>query len=486
MNIEFILLAAGKGKRTLSDLPKVLLPLGGKPMLFHIIEQMTRFRNSNINLVIGHDATQVKTATEDFCNKLNLSPARIRYVNQKEQRGTGHAVAVALKKIPAKEANNSLGVVMYGDVPLIRDETIKAMIQEASPSKQQEVSAVWLTAHLENPTGYGRIVRNTFGRPIGIVEEKDCKAEQRKIKEINTGILAAPLRSIKPWLNRMLRSKPQSAQGEYLLTDLMHMAYQEDHNIGILTASDREEFLGANDMWQLTQLERIVQKRRAEDLAKKGVYLRDPQRLDILGEVKTGKGVKIGVNVILRGKISIGKDVEIGNNCLLENCSIGDGTTVKDFCYIQDAKVGKRCTLGPYTRLRPGTDLGEEVKLGNFVEVKNSKLKQGAQVSHLSYIGDTHIGTNTNIGAGVITCNYDGIDKHKTVIKDNSFIGSNTSLVAPLTIGKDSIVGAGSTITKDVKDGSLALTRAPQRSYTDMARRKHKVSSATAKTKRNK
>ena len=469
MKNEFIILAAGKGKRMATDVPKVLLPLGGEPMLFHIIKQVATIKHSNINLVIGNGSPQVKDALNE---SLHIP---VRKITQQHQLGTGHAVAQAIRAV----SNDCIVVVLYGDVPLLQKSTIVRMINAAqglssdsSSSKRGKQRAtkansgncaVWLTALMENPTGYGRIIRNPVGNPIAIMEEKDCNSTQRKIKEVNTGIMAAPAASMKKWLRKLMAQKPANKQQEYLLTDLMLMAHNEEHPIKTLTTKDTSEFLGANDMLQLAHLERVLQLRRVGELAKRGVYFRDPKRADICGDIKVGRNVRIGVNVILSGDIKIGNDVTIGNHCNITSSIIKDGSEVKDFCHIQDSRIGKQCTLGPYARLRPQSILEDEAMLGNFIEVKNSKMGKGSKANHLSYIGDSQIGKGVNMGAGTITCNYDGKNKHQTTIKDGAFIGSNTALVAPVTVGKNAIVGAGSVITENIPAASLAITRSPQK-----------------------
>ncbi|MCH9666114.1 MAG: bifunctional UDP-N-acetylglucosamine diphosphorylase/glucosamine-1-phosphate N-acetyltransferase GlmU [Gammaproteobacteria bacterium] len=489
MKIEFIVLAAGQGKRTKTSLPKVLLPLGGEPMLFSVLRNLVGFKNAQISLVVGKGAKQVKDATNllvksdkkfgggasDTSGKSgSKSSSKIRYVEQKEQLGTGHAVAAAIKGM----GNDGIAVVLYGDVPLLKQATIKRIVEATVGSKKIDAvksstalkdepgSAVWLAATLPNPTGYGRIVRSPLGNPIGIVEEKDCDAGQKDIREINTGILAAPVKSMKRWLKTLMSNEPRNIQGEYLLTDLMKMACEEDHEIKILQARDVSEIQGANDMWQLAQVERVLQLRRVKDLAQQGVRFQDPARVDILGDVgdiKVKSGVQLGVNVVLKGKVKLGANVVIGNHCILEDTSIGADSSVHDFCHIIDSKIGARCSVGPYARLRPASILGDAVHIGNFVETKNSTIGSGAKASHLSYLGDAVVGSDANVGAGVITCNYDGKSKHQTIIGGGSFIGSNSSLVAPVKVGKDAVVGAGSVISKNVANNSLALTRSPQR-----------------------
>lgn len=506
MNIEFIVLAAGKGKRTKTDLPKVLLPLGGEPMLFCILRTLANFKNARINLVVGKGAKEVKASVATIAGpgtKLHTKLGNnIRYVEQKEQLGTGHAVAQAFKGL----SGDGVAVVLYGDVPLLRQDTINRIItttQGGEPSKpngknnagknnagkNSDGSAVWLVAHLANPTGYGRIVRSALGNPKAIIEEKDCDFAQKEIREINTGIVAASVPVMKKWLKQLLAKPPQNKQGEYLLTDLMGMACQDDYEVKVLQAKDLQEVQGANDMWQLSQLERILQQRRVKELALQGVHFQDPTRVDILGEVtvgKVGSGVSIGANVVFKGKVNIGADVVIGNNCIIEGTTIATATTIHDFCHIKDSKIGRRCSVGPYARLRVGSVLDEAAHIGNFVETKKSRIGAGAKASHLSYVGDSVIGKNTNIGAGVITCNYDGKNKHKTIIGDDTFIGSNSALVAPVKIGNNAVVGAGSVITKGVTNNSLAITRAPQRSLANYTTDVSKKSSPKKRQPKNK
>lgn len=459
MKKEFIILAAGKGKRMISDLPKVLLPLGGEPMLFHIMKQAAKIKNNSIKLVIGNGKEQVQDALEKLTLPKTVS---VKQIIQEEQRGTGHAVAQAIGTI----ANNSIVTVLYGDVPLLQKETIARIVKSAAPSKDnKEGCAIWLTAQLDNPSGYGRIVRNSFGKPIAIVEEKDCNIRQKEIKEVNTGIMSAPASAIKRWLKKLMAQKPANKQKEYLLTDLMLMAKTEKYPIRTIAAQNTEEFLGANDMQELARLERILQMRLVGEHAKKGVYFRDPARIDILGgnRINFGKNVQVGVNVIFSGNIRVGNNVNIGNNCIISDVNIGNDTEIKDFCHIQNSRIGKRCILGPYARLRPQSIMEDETMLGNFVEVKKSTIGKGSKASHLSYIGNSKLGPGVNFGAGAITCNYDGKSKHETKIKDGAFIGSNTSLVAPVTIGKNAMVGAGSVITEDIPAANLAISRSPQK-----------------------
>ena len=457
MKTEVILLAAGKGKRMRASLPKVLLPLGGSPMLFHSLTTLASLKPHKIHLVVGHGEAQLKEALGGWAlagwEQLNL-------VRQTEQLGTGHAAALALRKV----AKDSLALIMFADVPLVRKQTLRRLMTRARSSK-----AVWSVAELEAPYGYGRIRRDEQGRPCRIVEEKDCTPKERSIKEANMGILAAPARVLLKWLEEILACPPANAQQEYLLTDLMEHAYKDSYPIELVKTNDTSEFLGANDMVQLAQLERIVQRRRREYLMNQGVCFLDPQRVDILGQVRAGQDVIIGPNVIFKGEVVLAKAVSIASHCVIDSCSIGEGTQVRDFCHLEGSRIGKNCVLGPYSRVRPQCFFEDEVHLGNFVEAKKAHIGKGSKASHLTYLGDSKIGKQVNLGAGTITCNYDGTKKHLTVIKEGAFIGSNTSLVAPVTIGKGATIGAGSVISKDVSAYSLAVSRSKQQEIKDFA-----------------
>lgn len=461
MKVEIILLAAGQGKRMKRQLPKILLPLGGQPMLFHILSQLNRLKAHKMHIVVGYK--------EEWLRAQPLASAEL--VRQKERLGTAHAVAQAIKRV----AQDNLVLIIYGDVPLVREWTLKKLIRTA-----QKNQAVWCIARLENPYGYGRIVRDENGRPCRIVEEKDCTIQQRSIKEANMGVLAASADFLRKGLRRILAQPPDNAQGEYLLTDLMEFAYQGGYAIDTLMTADETEFWGANDMLQLAKLERVLQNRRVAVLAQQGVYFADPSRVDILGSLRAGRNLSIGPNVIFKGQVQLGDGVRIGSHCVIKDCRIAAGTEVRDFCHIEDSRIGKNCVLGPYARVRPQSRIEDEVRIGNFVETKNVQLKAGVKVSHLTYLGDSEIGKQVNVGAGVITCNYDGVRKNHTVIKDGAFIGSNSALVAPVVIGKNAVVGAGSVINKNVQDRSLAVTRADQKEI------KNYRSSAAARQKKGK
>jgi len=414
-------------------------------MISHSLTTLSSLKPHRIHLVVGHGEAQLREAVAGW-KKINL-------VRQTEQLGTGHAAMLALRKV----AKGSLVLIMFADVPLVSKQTLKKLMTRARLSK-----AVWSVAQLEDPYGYGRVLRDENGRPCRIVEEKDCTPTERSIKEANMGILAAPARVLLKWLEEILACPPANVQREYLLTDLMEHAYKDSYPIELVKTNDSGEFLGANDMIQLAQLERIVQRRRIEKLMSRGVCFLDPQRVDILGQVRAAQDVIIGPNVIFKGEVVLGKAVNISSHCVIDNCSIAEGTQVRDFCHLEGSRIGKNCVLGPYSRVRPQCFFEDEVHLGNFVETKKAYIGRGSKASHLTYVGDSKIGKQVNLGAGTITCNYDGMKKHLTVIKEGVFVGSNTSLVAPVTIGKGATIGAGSVISKDVSAYSLAVERNKQ------------------------
>lgn len=439
MNV--VILAAGMGKRMCSHLPKVLQPIADKPMLEHVIEK-TRLLGSDNRLivVIGHGADAVKSYfAED---------KKITFVLQAEQLGTGHAL---LQALPCCDKNKPT-LVLLGDVPLIRAETLKNLVEAAGDN------VGLLTVCLDNPRGYGRIVRED-GKVCAIVEEKDATDEQRKIKEVNTGIMVLPTRYLDRWLNELSN---QNAQGEYYLTDVIARAVCEGVAVNSALAETATEVEGVNNKVQLAMLERAYQKEKALRLMNNGVTVIDPARIDIRGELICGKDVTIDVGCIFSGKVILGEGVRIGAYCVLKDVEIGKGTEVLPFCHFDGAQVGEDARLGPYSRLRPGTILADQTHIGNFVEIKKSLVGPGSKVNHLSYIGDTDMGAHVNIGAGTITCNYDGVNKFRTTIMDDAFIGSDTQLVAPVTVGKGATLGAGTTLTKNAPDGELTLSRARQ------------------------
>ena len=434
-----------------ADRPKVLLPLGGMPMLYHCLESAQKALTDEIYLVIGHGNQQVKECLQDLG-----APTRVKTVLQQDLLGSGHALSLALRAIPA----SAVVVVMYGDAPLIKPKTIKQLIRAA-----RNEAAIWLTARMEQPHGYGRIIRDSAGSACAIVEEKDCDARQRRIKEINTGFMAAPADRLRAWLKQVLAAGPTNKQSEYLLTDVMQFAYTDSYPIKTAICNDSKEFLGANDLWQLTQLEHQLQQDRVRALAQQGGYFLHPGAVRILGKngsLRIGRNVNIGANIVFNGAVRLGNNVHIGSGCFIKDTSIGDDTQVLESCHLDEARLGKRCSVGPFARIRPQSYVDDEARVGNFVEMKNARLGPGSKASHLSYLGDALIGAEANLGAGTITCNYDGKTKHQTRIKDGAFIGSNASLVAPVTIGERAIVGAGSVISKDVAADSLALERSRQ------------------------
>ncbi len=439
--LEVVILAAGKGTRMRSNMPKVLHCIAGKPLLQHVIDTARTLQPYSVHVVYGHGGEVVKETVND---------GSLLWAEQVEQLGTGHAV----EQVVGQLHGDSTVLVLYGDVPLVTNDTLGALIDRV------ENGIALLTMRLDNPTGYGRIVRDAEGDVQCIVEEKDADADERLINEVNTGILAVDGSKLSGWLKRLENS---NAQGEYYLTDIIAMAVNDGHTVNVLCTVDQDEVAGVNDRVQLAHLERIYQQRQAERVMRAGVTLLDPARFDLRGTVETGEDVIIDTNVVLSGEVKLGDRVTIGSGCVLKNVTIGDGVMISSMSVLENAVVGSNCVIGPFARIRPGTELGAGARVGNFVEVKNSVLGVGTKVNHLSYIGDTTMGSNVNIGAGTITCNYDGANKHRTVIGDNAFIGSDTQLVAPVKIGDGATVGAGATITKDVNDNELSLTRVPQK-----------------------
>ena len=441
-NLEVIILAAGQGKRMRSALPKVLHLLGGRPLLAHVLGAAEGLAPRAIHVVHGHGGAQVRAAFDE---------PRVRWVEQAEQLGTGHAVQQAIDAV----ADDALVLVLYGDVPLIRIETLRALLAEAERS-----GLGLLTAEVADPSGYGRIVRHPLGHVERIVEQKDATPEEAAIREINTGILAARAALLRRWLARL---ENRNAQREYYLTDVIAMAAAE--GIEIVTRQPRAtwEILGVNSKRELAELERIYQRQQADALLEQGVTLRDPARFDLRGELRCGSDVVIDVNVVLEGRVVLGDGVYLGPNSVIRDAEIGAGTQILANCVIEEAQIGAGCRIGPFARLRPGSRLAEDVHVGNFVEIKQSEIGAGSKANHLTYIGDTTIGRGVNVGAGTITCNYDGANKHRTIIGDRAFIGSNTALVAPVAVGAGATIGAGSVITRDVPADELAVARGEQR-----------------------
>lgn len=442
MNLHVVILAAGQGTRMRSALPKVLHPVAGKPMLEHVIDSARALAPAGIHVVIGHGAEKVRET---------LDAADLNWVLQSEQLGTGHAVAQALPHINGADQV----LVLYGDVPLLTVDTLKSLIEQTPVD-----SLGMLTVLLGDPTGYGRILRNAEGQVQAIVEQKDASAEQLLIREGNTGIMLLPGSRIQAWLTGLSNN---NAQGEYYLTDVVELAVSQAVEVSVVQASDELEVMGANNRQQLSVLERAWQAREAERLMVQGASLADPARLDVRGEVSIGRDIRIDVNVVLEGRVVIEDDVTIEAHCVIRDSVIKAGSVIKAFSHLEGAEVGENCDVGPYARLRPGTVLQRKAKVGNFVETKKTVVGAGSKINHLSYVGDAEVGEGANIGAGTITCNYDGVNKFVTRIGDGAFIGSNTALVAPVSVGRMATTAAGSTITQDVPEATLGVGRARQR-----------------------
>jgi bifunctional UDP-N-acetylglucosamine pyrophosphorylase/glucosamine-1-phosphate N-acetyltransferase len=438
--LEILILAAGKGTRMRSDLPKVLHKLAGKPLLGHVVDNAHALGATQTCVVYGFGGEAVPQA---------LADDKLTFVLQAEQHGTGHAVQQALPAL----ADDSVTLVLYGDVPLTHTATLQPLVAAARAGKLG-----LLTVTLADPTGYGRIVRE-HGQVTRIVEHKDATDAERAIAEVNTGILAVATRHLKQWIATL---KNDNAQGEYYLTDIIARAVADGVAIETHQPACEWEVLGVNSKAQLAQLERIHQNEIAQALLNDGVTLMDPARLDVRGTLSCGRDVSIDVNCVFEGKVTLGDGVQVGANCVLRNVTVAAGTQIDAFTLIDDAEIGEINRLGPFSRIRPGTRLARDVHVGNFVEIKNSQIDDGSKIGHLSYIGDTTMGKQVNIGAGTITCNYDGANKHRTVIGDDVFVGSDTQLVAPVSVGKGATLGAGTTLTKDAPAGELTLSRPKQ------------------------
>ena len=449
MALSIIILAAGQGTRMRSALPKVLHPLAGKPLLEHVIHAAIDLGAQQIHVVYGHGGEQVRE---------RLNSHNVNWVKQTEQLGTGHAVAQALPAV----VDGDQVLVLYGDVPLIATATLQRLLTAA-----QAGQFGLLTAELADPTGYGRIVRANDGKVIGIVEQKDAAQDQLGIREINTGFMAADATALRRWVAQLGNS---NAQGEYYLTDVIGLAAAEGVCINTVAPQNLAEIMGVNNRAQLAELERDYQQQQAQRLLLAGVTLHDPARFDLRGQLEHGQDVCIDVNVILEGCVKLGDRVRIGPGCVIRNAEIGSDSIVQAHCVIEDAVIGNNGRIGPFARIRPETVLAKDVHIGNFVEIKKSDIGNGSKVNHLSYIGDTSIGARVNVGAGTITCNYDGANKHRTIIEDDVFIGSDTQLVAPIKVGAGATLGAGTTLTRDAPPGELTYSRVKQETRTGWKR----------------
>ncbi|WP_227815768.1 bifunctional UDP-N-acetylglucosamine diphosphorylase/glucosamine-1-phosphate N-acetyltransferase GlmU [Nitrogeniibacter aestuarii] len=447
--MQVVVLAAGQGKRMRSVLPKVLQPLAGKPMLAHVLDTARALGSEKICVVYGHGGETVREA---------LDAPDLAWALQSPQLGTGHAVQQAVPHLD----DGHLALVLYGDVPLIGEATLQRLVSAA-----REDAMALLTVELDDPTGYGRIVRDGAGKVQRIVEHKDASDAERAITEVNTGILVAPVLRLREWLGRL---KNDNAQEEYYLTDIIGMAVADGVSVVAEQPDHVAETLGVNNKAQLAELERMHQRMLADQLLEAGVTLIDPARIDIRGTLECGRDVQIDVNCVFEGQVALGDGVQIGANCVIRNANIASGTRIAPFSHVEDTVMGEGCVIGPYARTRPGTRLGNEVHLGNFVEVKNSTIAKGSKANHLAYVGDADIGERVNVGAGTITCNYDGANKFRTIIEDDVFIGSDTQLVAPVRVGKGATLGAGTTLTKDAPAGELTVSRAKQLTITGWKR----------------
>ncbi|RZN59728.1 bifunctional UDP-N-acetylglucosamine diphosphorylase/glucosamine-1-phosphate N-acetyltransferase GlmU [Avibacterium paragallinarum] len=450
--LSVVILAAGKGTRMYSDLPKVLHNIAGKPMVKHVIDTAKQLNADNIHLIYGHGAELLQQ---------RLAEEPVNWVLQAEQLGTGHAMQQAAPFF----ADDENIVMLYGDAPLITAETLQKLI-----AAKPENGIALLTAHLDDPTGYGRIISQD-GNVVAIVEQKDATPEQLAIQEVNTGVMVSSGASFKKWLAKLDNN---NAQGEYYMTDVLKFANQDGCQVAAVPASDIMEVEGTNNRLQLAELERYYQRKQAEKLLLAGVSLRDPNRFDLRGEILHGKDVEIDVNVIIEGNVKLGDRVKIGAGCIIKDCVIGDDVEIKPYSVFEDAVIGEEAKIGPFARLRPGTELAAQTHIGNFVEVKKSHIGKGSKVNHLSYVGDSEIGSNCNIGAGVITCNYDGANKFKTIIGDDVFVGSDSQLVAPVKIANGATIAAGTTVTKNIAQDELVISRVPQRHIQGWQRPKKK------------
>ena len=439
--LHVVILAAGQGTRMKSRLPKVLHPVAGKPMLAHVLDMARALDAAACHVVHGHGAEEVRKA---------FAGEKVNWVLQAEQKGTAHAVAQALPGIP----DHATILVLYGDVPLIRAETLRPLLEGGG--------LALLTAELAEPHGYGRILRNKMGKVTGIVEEKDASAHQRRIREVNTGFMAMPAKALKRWLPKVGN---KNAKGEFYLTDVVALAVKDKAKVAACAAADAAETQGVNDPVQLAVAEREFQRRQALELMRAGLQLRDPARFDLRGTLTVGRDVVLDVGVVVEGDCELGDSVKVGPYSVLRNVSLGAGTRVESHSVLDSMKAGRDCRIGPFARVRPDSVLDDEVHIGNFVEVKKTAIGKRSKANHLAYLGDGTVGADVNVGAGTIFCNYDGANKHQTVLEDGVFIGSDTQLVAPVRIGRGATVGAGSTITRDVPAGGLAVCRAKEQKH---------------------
>ncbi len=448
MNLEVVILAAGQGTRMRSSLPKVLHPMAGKPLLEHVVDTAGLLQPVAIHVVVGHGSEQVKAA---------LSEHSLNWVEQSEQLGTGHAVLQALPHIQS----DSTVLILYGDVPLIGAASLSDLVAAA------DNAPALLTARVADPRGYGRVLRDGNAAVVGVVEDKDASDEQRQIDEINTGVMAASAADLNHFLPQVGNN---NKQGEYYLPDVLGLAVAEGRTVAAVVAASELDILGVNDRLQLSVVEREYQRRQARALMSDGVAIADPERFDLRGSLTCGEEVSIDCNVIVEGEVVLGDRVSVGPNCVLRNVRVAADSVIHAMSHLEDATVGNACSVGPFARLRTGTVLADGSRIGNFVETKKASIGEGSKVNHLSYVGDSEVGRDVNIGAGTITCNYDGVNKHQTRIGNGAFIGSNSTLVAPIEVGDQGFVAAGSTITKPVDDESLAVARGKQKNITGWSR----------------
>jgi bifunctional UDP-N-acetylglucosamine pyrophosphorylase/glucosamine-1-phosphate N-acetyltransferase len=451
--LQVVILAAGQGKRMRSDLPKVLQPLAGRPLLAHVLETARQLSPARLCVVVGHGGSAVRD---------RLAAPDIAWAEQSPQLGTGHAVMQAMPHL----GPDGIVLVLYGDVPLISAETLRELTRAAEAGK-----LALLTQVLSDPKGYGRVVRDASGRVARIVEEKDASEAERAIGEVNTGIVAIPRARLQGWLERL---RNDNAQGEYYLTDVVGAAVSDGVPIEVRHPAAEHECLGVNSKRELAALERLFQMNEAGKLLEAGVTLADPARLDVRGTLQCGRDVSIDVSCIFEGRVVLGDGVQVGAHCILRDVEVGASTQIRPFTLVEEARIGAQARIGPYARIRPGTELADEVHVGNFVEVKASRIGRASKANHLAYVGDTTVGSDVNIGAGTITCNYDGARKHRTVIEDDVHIGSDVQLIAPVTIGRGATIAAGATITSDVPPGGLTLTQKKQVTKPDWQRPRKK------------